>query len=69
MAYRPKSFDEKHSARKLQIPEFNLMMKPKSASESIEKDIEKLKINNALKKYGKYIKHVDIKTQVDNEEE
>jgi|LakMenE18May11ns_1017448.scaffolds.fasta_scaffold7928360_1 hypothetical protein len=57
--YIPKTFEERQSARKRDIPEFPLFFRSKSShAGTIEREVEKLKINNAIKTYGKYINHI-----------
>jgi hypothetical protein len=57
LEFVPKTFQE----RKKNIPEFETLYRSKSTHPgSIEQEVEKLKINGALRTYGKYINHVKI---------
>lgn len=60
LEYIPKqTFNEKEKARKKDIPSFNMLYRSKSSHpSSIESEIDKMKISNALKTYGKYLNHV-----------
>jgi hypothetical protein len=62
MQFVPKTFEERQSARKRDIPEYPLMYRSKSSQAgAIEHDLERHKISSALKTYGKYINHLEIK--------
>lgn len=71
LEYVPKTLEERELSRKRDIPEFQTFYRSKSSHHvPIEQEIEKLKINSALKTYGKYINHVNIApVQADSEEE
>lgn len=61
LEFVPKTLEERLTSRRQNIPEFNTFTRSSSEQpRAIQEEIEKIKINSALKTYGKYINHVDI---------